>query len=176
MTFPLLLYVFNFLQSCLAVYILLSPSACYVTSRRHSPSPTTPLAPVLFDWRLTEPRLVMAKNLVWFGEIERKLAKLSMTTFTYRSSSYLFYVFHGTDLFLHRSISTRRRICWLGTLCGVGACARSGRQQEGRRAGCTSGWGEPVPRAWRQGWKKTVFFLTSPVVFFAQKREFLGFF
>jgi hypothetical protein len=31
-----------------------------------------------------------AKTLVWFGEIERKLAKLSMT-FTYRSSSYLFY-------------------------------------------------------------------------------------
>ncbi len=31
------------------------------------------------------------KNLVWFGEIERKLAKLSMTTFTYRSSSKLFY-------------------------------------------------------------------------------------
>jgi len=28
-----------------------------------------------------------ANNLVWFGEIERKLAKLSMTTFTYRSSS-----------------------------------------------------------------------------------------
>jgi hypothetical protein len=27
------------------------------------------------------------KNLVWFGEIERKLAKLSKTTFTYRSSS-----------------------------------------------------------------------------------------
>ncbi len=31
------------------------------------------------------------KNLVWFGEIERKLAKLSKTTFTYRSSSELFY-------------------------------------------------------------------------------------
>jgi hypothetical protein len=31
------------------------------------------------------------KNLVWFGEIERKLAKLSITTFTYRSSSLLFY-------------------------------------------------------------------------------------
>jgi hypothetical protein len=31
------------------------------------------------------------KNLVWFGEIERKLAKLSKTTFTYCSSSYLFY-------------------------------------------------------------------------------------
>jgi hypothetical protein len=30
-------------------------------------------------------------NLVWFGEIERKLTKLSMTTFTYRSSSYSFY-------------------------------------------------------------------------------------
>ena len=27
------------------------------------------------------------KNLVWFGEIERKLAKLSMPTFTYRSST-----------------------------------------------------------------------------------------
>jgi hypothetical protein len=27
------------------------------------------------------------KSLVWFGEIERKLAKLSMPTFTYCSSS-----------------------------------------------------------------------------------------
>jgi hypothetical protein len=27
------------------------------------------------------------KNLVWFGEIERKLAQLAMTTFTYHSSS-----------------------------------------------------------------------------------------
>jgi hypothetical protein len=27
------------------------------------------------------------KNLVWFGEIKRKLAKSSMTTFAYRSSS-----------------------------------------------------------------------------------------
>ncbi len=27
------------------------------------------------------------KNLLWFREIERKLTKLSMTTFTYRSSS-----------------------------------------------------------------------------------------
>jgi hypothetical protein len=27
------------------------------------------------------------KNGVWFGEIERKLAKLSMPTFTYRFSS-----------------------------------------------------------------------------------------
>jgi hypothetical protein len=31
-----------------------------------------------------------AENLVWFGEIERKLAKLSLATFTYLSSSYLF--------------------------------------------------------------------------------------
>jgi hypothetical protein len=30
-------------------------------------------------------------NLAWFGEIERKLAKLSMPTFTYPSSSLLFY-------------------------------------------------------------------------------------
>jgi hypothetical protein len=28
-----------------------------------------------------------AKTGVWFGEIERKFAKLSKTTFTYRSSS-----------------------------------------------------------------------------------------
>jgi hypothetical protein len=27
------------------------------------------------------------KKFVWFGEIERKLAKFSMPTFTYRSSS-----------------------------------------------------------------------------------------
>ncbi len=32
-------------------------------------------------------RQLDSKNLVWFGEIERKLAKLSKTTFTYRSSS-----------------------------------------------------------------------------------------
>ncbi len=31
------------------------------------------------------------KNFVWFGEIERKLTKLSMTNFTYRSSTLLFY-------------------------------------------------------------------------------------
>jgi hypothetical protein len=31
-----------------------------------------------------------SKNLVWFGEIERKLAKLSKTTFTYSSSSHYF--------------------------------------------------------------------------------------
>ncbi len=31
------------------------------------------------------------EKLVWFGETERKLAKLSMTTFTYHSSCYLFY-------------------------------------------------------------------------------------
>jgi hypothetical protein len=29
--------------------------------------------------------------MVWFGEIERKLAELSKTTLTYRSSSKLFY-------------------------------------------------------------------------------------
>ena len=32
-------------------------------------------------------RQIDGKNVVWFGEIERKLAKLSMPTFTYRSSS-----------------------------------------------------------------------------------------
>ncbi len=32
-------------------------------------------------------RQTVGKNLVWFGEIERKLAKLSMPTFAYHSSS-----------------------------------------------------------------------------------------
>jgi hypothetical protein len=35
-----------------------------------------------FGHRQTE-----GKNLVWVGEMERKLAKLLMTTFSYRSSS-----------------------------------------------------------------------------------------
>jgi hypothetical protein len=35
----------------------------------------------------TGTRQTDSKNLDWFGEIERKLAKLSKTTFTYRSSS-----------------------------------------------------------------------------------------
>ncbi len=37
------------------------------------------------------PRQTDGKNLVWFGEIEGKLAKFLKTTFTYRSSSWLFY-------------------------------------------------------------------------------------
>jgi hypothetical protein len=41
-----------------------------------------------------ETRQTDGKNLVWFGEIERKkLAELSIPTFTYRSSSELFYAF-----------------------------------------------------------------------------------
>jgi hypothetical protein len=36
-------------------------------------------------------RQTYGKNVVWFEEIERKLAKLSKTTFTDRSSSSLFY-------------------------------------------------------------------------------------
>jgi hypothetical protein len=49
--------------------------------------------------------------LVWFGEIERKLAKLSMTTFAYRSSSYLFYV--GKKIYLPRYFPTLVRVWWL---------------------------------------------------------------
>jgi hypothetical protein len=41
----------------------------------------------------TGSRQTHGKKLVWFGEIERKLVKLPMPTFTYRSSSYLFYVY-----------------------------------------------------------------------------------
>ncbi len=41
------------------------------------------------EWQksLAGTRQTDGKNLVWFGEVERKLAKLSKTTFTYRSSS-----------------------------------------------------------------------------------------
>jgi hypothetical protein len=39
------------------------------------------------------------KSLIWFGEIERKLAKLPMPTFTYRSSSLLFYGFDAIQDF-----------------------------------------------------------------------------
>jgi hypothetical protein len=39
----------------------------------------------------TGTRQTDGKSLVWFGEIESKLAKLSKTNFTYRSSSLLFY-------------------------------------------------------------------------------------
>jgi hypothetical protein len=39
-----------------------------------------------------------SKNLVWFGELEGKLAKLSMPTFTYRSSSQLFYGANATKV------------------------------------------------------------------------------
>ncbi len=38
------------------------------------------------------------KNLVWFGEIERKLAKVSIPTVTYISSSKLFYEENRTGL------------------------------------------------------------------------------
>ena len=44
------------------------------------------------------------ENLVWFGEIERKFAKLSMTTFTYRSSSYLFYASEALSSFCNIKI------------------------------------------------------------------------
>jgi hypothetical protein len=44
------------------------------------------------------------KNLVWFGKLERKLAKLSKTTFAYRSSSSLFY---GV---LHTNLSTNTNV------------------------------------------------------------------
>jgi hypothetical protein len=37
--------------------------------------------------RFSGARQTDGKHLVWFGEIERKLAKLSKTTFTYRISS-----------------------------------------------------------------------------------------
>jgi hypothetical protein len=55
----------------------------------HPPRPhtvCTHLAGILAE-KSSWDRQTDGKNLVWFGEIERKLAKLSMTTFAYRSSS-----------------------------------------------------------------------------------------
>jgi hypothetical protein len=49
--------------------------------------------------------------LVWFGELERKL-KLSMTTFAYHSSSYLFYV-NKKIIYLPRYFPTLVRVWWL---------------------------------------------------------------
>jgi hypothetical protein len=40
-----------------------------------------------FSWDQAKRR----QNRIWFGEIERKLAKLSKTTLTYRSSSYFMF-------------------------------------------------------------------------------------
>ncbi len=57
----------------------------------HPPSPSTWTKDLTVSHWAGILRLVMGKNLVWLGEIERKLAKLAMTTFTYRSSFYLFY-------------------------------------------------------------------------------------
>jgi hypothetical protein len=41
--------------------------------------------------RLAVTRQTDDRNLVWFGKIEKKLDKFLMTSFAYRSSSYLFY-------------------------------------------------------------------------------------
>jgi hypothetical protein len=43
--------------------------------------------------------------LVWLGEIERKLAKLSMTAFTSRSSPQLFYCVNDSGKPLLRALS-----------------------------------------------------------------------
>jgi hypothetical protein len=44
------------------------------------------------------------KNLVWIGELERKLAKLSLPTLTYRSSSKLFYGFDLSRVRAHLAV------------------------------------------------------------------------
>ncbi len=51
--------------------------------------------------------------MVWFGEIEGKLAKLSMTTFTYSSSTKLFYATYtqsATDRFAGRGQVVRKTV------------------------------------------------------------------
>ncbi len=46
-----------------------------------------------------------SKNLVWFGEIERKFSQLSMPTFTYRSSSYLYFAFFSLYMSVPRLLT-----------------------------------------------------------------------
>ncbi len=72
----------------------LGSSACCVKSLHHDPFPPAPTPCVLTEpvfWQKSPAgswdRQTDGKNFVWFGNIERKLAKLSMTTFAYRSSS-----------------------------------------------------------------------------------------
>ncbi len=81
----------------LYVYIHVGVRTCTLYSifrreymRRSAPSL---LLPLLKEWQENPAgnRQAHGKNLVWFGELERKLAKSSKTTFTYRSSSLLFY-------------------------------------------------------------------------------------
>ncbi len=47
------------------------------------------------------------KSLVWFGELERKLAKLSKTTFTYRSSQRKFILKEGQAFSLSLELGQR---------------------------------------------------------------------
>ncbi len=74
MSFPFL-SILNSLQSSLTVYIMQSLSACVRDCR---------LQRLKQEWQKSTAGT--NKNKVWFGEIERKLAKLSKTAFTYRSS------------------------------------------------------------------------------------------
>jgi hypothetical protein len=71
----------------LTVYILPSSSACCVTilmthPPTPAPAPSVLTEPVFWQESPAGTRQTDSKNLVGFGEIERKLAKLSMTTFT----------------------------------------------------------------------------------------------
>jgi hypothetical protein len=90
--FPFM-YILNFLHFSYCLHFRPSSSACCVTTvvsfMTHPPAPTLRVLltePVFWQKSPAWTRQTDGKNLVWFGEIERKLAKLSMTTFTYRSS------------------------------------------------------------------------------------------
>jgi hypothetical protein len=59
-----------------------------------------------------------AENLVLFGEIERKLAKLSKTTFTCRSSSYLFYGVEASNSAMESELLLNKaRALYTSVLC-----------------------------------------------------------
>jgi hypothetical protein len=72
---------FIFCQVCLVVVSLV-----FIITHPPLPTPCVLTAGILAE-NSSRDRQTDGKGLVWFGEIERKLAKLSMTTFAYRSSS-----------------------------------------------------------------------------------------
>jgi hypothetical protein len=109
----------------------------------------------------------MWKNLVWFGEIERKLAKLSMTTFTYfHPLTYLMFLIElissSTDSFLLGGESADWGLC-----AGSEPAPEAAGSRAGGRAAEAGGENRFHGPGGRVG--KKPFFLTSPV-------DFLGLF
>jgi hypothetical protein len=91
MSFPFL-YILNYLQSSLTVNIYAKFVYKYVSISIKIDNLLKRLQRLKQEWQKSPAgtRQTDGKNLVWFGEIEIKLATLSKTTFTYHSYSYYF--------------------------------------------------------------------------------------